>query len=61
MKRTQKTFATDLLKALDIAINGKLRDEEAYRIDMCGLSRKEVIRAVKYLETLGYRKQENKG
>lgn len=58
MKCADKKFAIDLLKALDIAINGKLREESDYKTDLMGMTRKEVLKAVKYLKQQGYCKQE---
>jgi len=57
MKKLEKEFAIDLLKALDMAMNGNLRAEEEYKTDLIGLSRKEVIKVIKYLTNLGYKKQ----
>ena len=59
MKKGEKQFAIDLLKALDMGMTGKIRPDEEYKIDMVGLTRKEILRTVKELMKRGYSKNEN--
>jgi hypothetical protein len=55
MTTEEKDYCIDLLKALDLSVDGKIRDEEDYASDLKGSSKKEVLKAVRYLIGKGYK------
>lgn len=59
MKKAEKEFAIDLLKSLDIGMTGKVKPDAEYKIDMVGLTRKEILRTIKELMKRGYSKNES--
>lgn len=60
MKKQDKEFVVDFLKALDIGFFNKLRKEADYLDDMKTPYLKNMVKAVKYLKEKGYSKTEVK-
>lgn len=59
MTSEEKKFAIDLLKALDVAMDGKERNPEEYKCDLNNPIRKDILKTVRYLIKKGYKLNEN--
>ena len=55
MTHIERRFCIDLLRALDKGIGETLRTDEEYDDDLNTVTKKEVLKTVRYLTELGYR------
>lgn len=58
MTDAEVEFAKDILKALDIGVDGKARPDSEYESDLYSSTRFELKRTVRFLMQLGYKKTE---